>query len=473
METQPIKSLDDVNLILSAGYPSNADLGRFPLAELLQRLDRLAWTQTARVIELQDPEPDLPKRDLEKRLIQQLRLLPSEKLGEVYRQHAKRTMEGINLLIERRHDDVVRGANWNEPPLSDFLTQLLTTWVQNNQEVASFLRLVALYHDIGKVFHRDRHAILGRHIIESPPNPNADDDLRKFHRILGDDDELFSQMIRLIGYHDLYGVLCTGEASRPVLIDVAGFKPDADAWKALGYLFVLNIADIYGTLPDFVPSKLDMMAEDWSFVSGLLPSSGDSFIYRKVFENRIFEDSQHPAYAAERIWRLLTAALLMLPVKSSTEQGLFDTEAERQRFTDKVTPGVVRDALTAELGPGLGSFCNDFALVCKFDYTLRFIVRLSHAWVSHQFDLRERRDTDQLLPSELAAIVVELFVRLVNNYRDLTVHRRGWSQRIGIELMGLTRSREIEQRVIDLLLGPRRAEGINWAADEATAWYFV
>ncbi|UCG12862.1 MAG: HD domain-containing protein, partial [Deltaproteobacteria bacterium] len=373
--------------------------------------------------------------------------------------------------------------------LSDLLSQLLFR-VQEDKDTYQFLRFAALYHDIGKVFHRDRHAILGRHIIESPPDPNGDEELRKFHEILGHSDERFAEMIRLIGHHDLYGVLCTGEASRPVLIDVAGFKPDRHAWSALGNLFVLNIADIYGTLPDFVPEKLRLMAEDWSFVSGLLPSSGDAFVYRKKFEDRIYADSQHPAYAAERIWRLLTAATLLLPVRSPEEEGLFDDEAEKQRFVEKVTPGMVRDALRAELGPGLASFCNDFSLVCKFDYTLRFIVRLSHAWVSRQLDraaerpdkgrrktpkVRQtgKRKADQLLPSELAAIVVELFVRLVNNYRDLTVHKRGWPQRIGIELMGLTRSREIEQRVIDLLLSPRRAEGINWAADEATAWYFV
>jgi len=73
----------------------------------------------------------------------------------------------------------------------------------------------------------------------------------------------------------------------------------------------------------------------------------------------------------------------------------------------------------------------------------------------------------------LADIVVELLARLVTNYRDLTYQRYGSRRRVGLELMGLTRANEILDRVIELLLGTRRIEGVNWVADEVTTYYFI
>jgi hypothetical protein len=55
----------------------------------------------------------------------------------------------------------------------------------------------------------------------------------------------------------------------------------------------------------------------------------------------------------------------------------------------------------------------------------------------------------------------------------LTCQKGQRQRRIGIELLGVTRSQLILSRIIELLLSDRKAEGINWVVDEVTAWYFV
>jgi hypothetical protein len=66
-----------------------------------------------------------------------------------------------------------------------------------------------------------------------------------------------------------------------------------------------------------------------------------------------------------------------------------------------------------------------------------------------------------------------LFSRIMENYADLTWQKGQRQRRIGNELLGVTRSHTISDRIIELLLSDRRAEGINWVVDEATAWFLV
>ena len=67
-----------------------------------------------------------------------------------------------------------------------------------------------------------------------------------------------------------------------------------------------------------------------------------------------------------------------------------------------------------------------------------------------------------------------MLIRLVRCYSDLTFKREGGSRRIGLELLSLCRSKEIMEHVIELLLSEeRKSEGVNWIADETTAWYYI
>jgi len=448
--------------ILSKGYPSYEELGGFPLGRMLQQLDLLAWTTTARTIKLNRDEPDLPETELEEKLKKENRMLSEERLREVYRQHAKRVMEGINFLTNRDFGRILpdfTAADWAQSPFHEYNGFLR----EAGTNLMMFLRFVTLYHDIGKAIHRDRHPILGQHLLESI----SDDDTRKFKSIC---DEWFFMMTQLIGHHDLFGVLCTGEASRPVLIDALRLQ---EAEKAISCLVTLNLADIFGTLPKMAPRIMTTVLNDWKFIVNLISQQEpeEGIVYKSSLERQILTQAQEQERTTERVKRLLVTTFYMLKKIPNEEQEI---------LAQSVTSDVVLDALKTRLGPGLRVFCNDFALVCKFDYTLRFFVDLVEAWVDEQ-KRRSSLKREQKEPSNLkdvdirgiAAIIVEVFERLVTNYRDLTRHREGWPRRIGIELLGLTRSKQISESVIGFLLSDRRTEGVNWIADEATAWYFI
>ncbi|MBN2411769.1 HD domain-containing protein [candidate division KSB1 bacterium] len=446
--------LKGCNKILEKGYPNRDDLAKFPLGDKLRELDLLAWTKTARTIKLKEDELDLGRTELEEKLKADKRMLEEEQLGEIYRKHISRVISCINHLVEpdfKGFIERVPETIWANDPLSSYIKFIDS--LKKEEDTRKFLRFVALYHDIGKVTHRDRHPILGRHILESL----SDRDTNDFKNILG---KRFSMMIQLIAYHDLFGVLCTGEASRPVLIDALRHK---EAEKSISCLVTLNLADIAGTLPEMRMEIMHTVLSDWLFMKNLLeeqrPEHG--IIYRSALEKQILSQAQEQERTTERIRRLLVTIIFRVNNNADLKETLIKS----------VTSDLVLDALKTRLGPELLVFCYDFALVCKLDYLLRFFIDLISKWI--ELKIEEKPDNGDIDIREIIFIILEILVRLVTNYRDLTHQREGWPRRIGLELLGITRAKDISQRVIDLLLKGRHIEGVNWIADEATAWYFI
>lgn len=456
--------LSDYSAILEKGYSAIDQFDDFPLASSLKKLDHLAWTVTARPISLDGEEPNMPHENLEQHLKSTGRMLPDEKLGEVYRQHIIRVMHCVNLLLSRDLGAILpefSPKDWAQSPFVEYNKFLGDV----DDELKYFIRFVTLYHDVGKVFHRDRHPMLGQHLLESA----SDEATRHFKDILGDS---FSMMHQLIAHHDLFGVLCTGEASRPVLIDALRL---GEAKRTIDCLVTLNLADIYGALSRMTPSIMTTVLNDWRFVGGLILDQTpiEGIIYKSKLEKQILYQAQEQERATERIRRLVFTVVHMLRKVPQND---------RDALGRIITNDFVLDALKKRLGPELRVFCHDFALVCKFDYTLRFFVDLVARWVDNEkeklraIELQNPNEVvsvDKIDMSGIVAIIVELLVRLVTNYRDLTIQREAGRRRIGIELLGLTRSEEISERVISLLLSNRYTEGVNWVADEATAWYFI
>jgi len=456
--------LDQANEILKEGYPTYDTLGEFPLGEELQKLDLLAWTLTARPISLRIDEPGLPKKELGDKLKKEGRMLADERLGEIYRQHISHVMNCLNHLLGRNLGRILPDltpADWAESPFVEYNAFLKGL----GDYTIKFLRFVTLYHDVGKIVHRDRHPMLGQHLLQSL----SDDHTRKFRRILT---QSFTMMDQLVAHHDLFGVLCTGEASRPVLVDAFRLK---DSDKTIDYLVTLNLADIYGALFGMTKNIMTTVLNDWLFVQGLIqkqrPIGG--IIYKSNLEKQIIDQAQEQESSIERLRRLLVTVIYML---SNVSKG------DKDALAGSVTNDFVLDAMKNRLGPELPVFCRDFALVCKLDYTLRFFVDLFSAWVKIEKEKQTSgggRASDNVVSIAdsdmrgIAAISVEILVRLVTNYRDLTQQREGGRRRIGIELLGLTRSQGISESVIGLLLSDRHTEGVNWVADEATAWYFI
>lgn len=454
MTQKKFETLSACDEILKEGYPSQKELGRFPLGEKLKELDHFAWTTTARIIKLKQEELDLHKTELELKLRKDKRMLAEENLGDVYHHHIEKVMEAINCLMKSDliYDSAVGASEWAKPPANDFKISFLD---KLDSYTRMFLRFVALYHDIGKVIHRERHPVLGRHLLESL----CDKDRNQFRAILrNENSDWFYLMVQLVGQHDLFGVLNTGEASKLVLIDALRLR---NAVSAISYLATLNLADIKGTIDKITPGIIRTVTFDWKFMQSLLfqQESAGVVFYRSDLEKKILMEAQEEEHTTERIKRLITTTFYRL--RDCSEEG-------KCILAESVTNDLVLDALKNRLGPELLVFCYYFALVCKFDYTLRFFQKLVGEWYA-----RNKTTNGEYDVREIAAICVEVLVRLVDNYKDLTRQREGWPRRIGIELLGLTRSDVISDRVIDLLLSQRHTEGVNWIADEATAWYFI
>jgi metal-dependent HD superfamily phosphatase/phosphodiesterase len=166
--------------------------------------------------------PVKSKKDLTVILKENRNLLDEENLYEIYRQHIRDTMNAMEVITGHANQDICSSIEWIKSPFKD----IHDFWLGLSNIEKQFLRFVALYHDIGKVIYRDRHPILGKHLLESL----SEDETRNLTEILGEGN--FLKMTHLVAYHDLFGVLCTGEASRPVLIDAAGLTVNA---KTIGY----------------------------------------------------------------------------------------------------------------------------------------------------------------------------------------------------------------------------------------------
>jgi hypothetical protein len=509
-------SLEDIDRILSSRYPAREELREFPLGEKLAKLDTMIWTNEMRciglnlqeskekeifdvIVEYTQPDTKLEAREELKKVITGKlkdagRISKNEKITDVFRDHIEQCMKGIRLLTNDSMEKFFKDPQSGYEPYVNFQSRMIG-FKPFEKKV---LRLATLYHDIGKVIHRDKHPMLGQHLLESL----KDDDRKQFLEIFSSVDKEFTSsekcfysMLDLVGHHDLFGTLCTGEASRTAFIEASGLRlrEITDAKRIIDFIVILNMADIYGSIGPLPKERAEMILNDWYtfeiFVESTNPIvelfSGkadkkkqnllkDLLVSKKDLENKLTESEQEPEKTIERIRRIVVSGILYGKDKILGDDGkeIPFFKDSRIKLADKITPDMIRSILVKELGPELQSFCRDFALICKLDYTLRFITAFCDKWIMKNFTSISK-DGDYRLET-LVIIILDVLIRLVRCYRDLTLQKDGGQRRIGLELLDLTRSKEIMDQVITLLLDKdRKSEGINWIADETTAWYYA
>lgn len=316
---------------------------------------------------------------------------------------------------------------------------IFSRWDIGQEHVTQFLRIAALYHDIGKFIQRDRHPTVGYYHVTLVEQQSKDhEDAENLEKMLGE--RLHRILCDMIRYHDLFGVVGTGEGSAPVLIDTLPFRSRSveEQQTILSLLLFLNIADISGTIP-LTSVKAGTLAGDWQRLSRILTESHGN---REEFSKRLIASEQNANAAIERIRRLMLER-----APDSLREGLD-------------SPIHIEDILQVTLGTQFYEFCSDFALVCKFDYALRFITALEN------YAAEEGKTARQVIE-----VVTSLITRLVQSYSALTKRYDGSRRRIGIQVSGWSRTKEISMSLIKLLFNdlPR---GLGWASEEATAWYF-
>jgi|GEM_PF-1555838 len=443
--------------ILKGGYPSDEQLGRFPLAHLLRSIS--------------DVDPRYGKQQ-------------DGKPG-----HIERVIKGMNILISEHPEHIVN--QWaTERPFQDPIVFQQTYQrifgsehnrdcngycrFNSSGEKDAFFRLLALYHDIGKAIITERHPLVGWHLVR---DVHRDEVERKLYPLIlgreyrdwrkqleeaqGNVDEITSvrerSMLRHFGevvrFHDYFGVMSTGEASLPLMLDLIALRgvDPTEAQESFSILVIFNLADVYGSVQEVLPQKVNVFCRDWR---ALCDTIADRNIHgdRSLFFDALREQTQTASASIERLWRLMYEGC---------------PEEWRNEITHDKVEGVFKEATLSRMYP----FINNYALFCKLDYCLGFKIML--------MSMAKGMNTHLTVPvNAMICVLAELEKR----YGDLCQRPDGTWRRIGFEMAGLTRrptthkhlaerkKSRIGENIVDLLLHPGGL-GKEWAVSECTVWF--
>lgn len=450
---------EEANTILANGYPSDEELSRFPLGKVLK--------------EIPDVDPRWGMQN-------------EGKPG-----HSHRVMDGINILLSNNPECISK--QWsNGICMQDTLafTQAYSAIFgdkepkQNRkrierycqfdfEEVAQpFLRLLAMYHDIGKAVIAERHPTVGWHLVQDVYREEVlytlypfllGRDYRKWQKDLdaakGNVRKIVSEeemrLLRIfevvICYHDYFGVLSTGEASLPVMVDLIELRGTEvqDAQELFSMLMLISLADVYASIEEVLPKKVELYCTDWRMLCETIKEvEGD----RGMFFTHLVERSQHPTVTIDRLWRLMF-------------------EACPKEWRDEVTPDMIQRIFREVALSRINPFVKNYALFCKLDYCLGFKIALM--------------ETARVMGLPVATPVhamITLLAELEKRYGELATRNDGTRRRLGFELAGLTRKptthKEAAERrkskigaTIAKLLLTLDGLGREWAVGECTVWF--
>ena len=300
-----------------------------------------------------------------------------------------------------------------------------------------YIAVAALYHDIGKIIQRERHPTIGYYHLLCSPEQGA---LRAmFSTEL--DHWLFLHIIR---FHDVFGVLSTGEGSLAALVDLIPMREMSEA-ERLGILHLflrINLADIAGTVP-VREAKIRNMMDDLRRAAAAMPSGGKGTQPTEglAFREALLEADTSVGRAVARIQRILA------------EPGL-------PEYQDEGLDIVIERELMAIQGSNVRQFANTFSHVCKLDYLLRFVRALQN----------QAKEQGRPVRAVVNAFVA-LLCRVVNEYGDLTHRVGGGRRRIGIAMKGWTRESGTTSKLCSMLFDETHL-ALQWATEEATAWFY-
>ena len=330
------------------------------------------------------------------------------------------------------------------------------------EDAKAFLRVCALYHDMGKTLSSEHHVPRGVHIMR-----DTGDDRR------GDVERLFSTVSdknrfwAVLGHHDVFGVLATGEASLPALADMIGWTSDADADIASGQsslaqismLTWLNIADsnaaMIANLGGLTTSEAYRYLEDWRDIRGFLTRDAVEHwppIGRDAFKRWSLEIGSRPDKTIQRVARLIATCYQyvrgMLPINFKIEPTI---------------PRLVEQELQAIHGPRFEHFCYRFARFCKLDYGLSFFIKLMRQTLTEQASEAGIRRT--------VGRVCAILHRIVDEYGHLVEGDPRTAPRLGVDMSKLTNPPETAECICRAMYG-NEAGALRWIIDEISIWLY-
>lgn len=439
---------DEADKILRARYPNDEELDRFPLGDILKTIPKVNEKYGSQIKE-----------------------------GKEAPGHIKRVIEGMKILLGEKPQDIVKSwidkAATNDEDLSvfgDTYNKIFmrkdngTSYIKlEKEDIDPFFRLCVLYHDIGKYIIHERHPSVGWHLIKDVRENVVARDLyplllnipyqkwrpKKLPYLTDYQKRLIHIFEMLIKFHDLFGILSTGEGSLPVMIDLislTGAKTQ-DAKELFSILLIFTLADLYGSVDVILPYKVKYLCNVWDTLCKEIENSNGN---RNDFFNLLLKKEQDLESTIDRIRRFL-------------KEGESEDRIKNIIDGDKITD-IFRGATLSSLH----SFCNNFALFCKLDYALAFKKKV--------MDIYSKLEIKDV--SKPIATILWLFSQLERQYGDLCKRKDGTWRRIGLELAGLTRKlpsgkeqngSDLGDTICELLLTSER--GREWAVGECTVWF--
>ncbi len=358
-------------------------------------------------------------------------LLLSDRPADILADQAKPDCAAELAFFEMSYNQIWHGASPDVPTTALFPPV-------DHQAVKTFLRVAALYHDIGKYVNTNRHPTIGWYLVSSMyPTERTKLQLLLTRTQL-------RTLLTIIRDHDKFGVLSSGEASLPLLASTTNLMQEEVKIQEqrLTALMLISLADMSASFP-LTSCVAGTVMQDWSrFIRALENAWGDRgrLLPHVVQEARQYENT------VERIRRLLSTI-------SRDDSGQWETIDDKE---------LVSDILKTTFTNRIDVFCEDFALVAKLDYSLRFF----------RLVVQECRQRGITNPSSIAHVIVNILKGVVDTYGEMLHARRGHYRLIGVEFSSLAPAHAPEKAkaLINLLL-ERPAEGLAWLLSDVPAWY--
>lgn len=361
------------------------------------------------------------------------------KRGRKTSDHVRKVVEKLDYLL---NGDIAKAIDMETPESEIFKDynecKVLKTIVDKlSPQEKKLLLCAAFYHDIGKSIIFPRHGPEGADVIKDSGSKE-----RKQFRDLGFERYDFYFMSDLVRFHDYLGMLCTGEVSYLIMAEALNpvsnisLSNENYSKKFFDFLFLLNIADIAGTIEKVDREDITIMSHDLKLIRKVYEMIEDTKIF-KYEENRevvseLLKLSEN--HTQERLRRLLRNGFKNLYKINSEElqeyiKWINDRKAntipfplwflrDYQKNTNDIIP--LNSSLRAiNIKP---DFCTKFAHVCKLDYFLGFLRDLFEKLIMIEskkiIDSEKKGSHD--LRRDFSMTLMELIDVLVEQYGDFT-----------------------------------------------------
>lgn len=380
-----------------------------------------------------------------------------------YQTHGPKVLKAMNILLSNQPEKLFERIN-GKRDLARFRNEIdkmritiFGNW--DEDEFSCFMRLTALYHDIGKCIIRERHPTIGWYIVKYMNTKEK----HKLQSLLKSE-HLFRLFMIVLRDHDQFGTLSTGEASYPILLrTIESASTSIETQKeALTALLLCNLADIAGTI-SLQMDTVDTIFEDWKWLLRALDHCAEKKMDVSTY---IINKASELKHVLERIRRLLVVSSYSLSER-------------RKELDDKQ---YINDRLHTIFGSKkvISEFSCQFTHVCKLDYGKRFFDMLieycegppTSASTDPQSEValwkNARLDKEHLIYSVLAVLK-----RICRTYGAMIGTTQGPGNLIGVEMKDLTPDNAPEKtaQIIELLT-TSHYPALAWMMSDVPAWYF-